>query len=91
METIDEVVRNVFDDKTAEMILESYKDSSSEKLDERLQMFTDTLSKILGVGSIIIQDLILESLYSKFGLELQRKKDYTFAEYILELAIKRHG
>ena len=91
METIDEVIRNVFDDKTAEIILESYKDSSSEKLDERLQMFTDTLSKILGVGSIIIQDLILESLYSKFGLELQRKKDYTFAEYILELAIKRHG
>lgn len=90
METIDEVVRNVFDDRTAEIILESYKDSSSEKMGERIQIFTDTLSKILGVGSIIIQDLILESLYSKFGLELQRKKDYTFAEYILELAIKRH-
>jgi len=91
VETIDEVVRNVFDDKTAHIILKSFKDSSSEKLDERLQIFTDTLSKILGVGSIIIQDLILESLYSKFGLELQRKKDYTFEEYILELAIKRHG
>ena len=91
METIDEVLRNVFDDKTAEIILKSFKDSSSEKLDERLQIFTDTLSNILGVGSIIIQDLILESLHSKFGLELHRKKDYTFAEYTLELAIKRHG
>ena len=85
VETIDEVLRDTLEDEKAEIILKYFKDTSSKKVDEKLQIFTDALPKILGAGSVIIEDLILETLYSKFQLELKRKKDYTFAEYIMEL------
>jgi len=87
METINEVIRNVFEGETAEIILQCLKEKENDpkKIEERVQTFTDALPKILGVGAIIIEDLILETLYSKYGLELVRKKDYTFTYYVNEL------
>ena len=86
IDAVDEVVRNVFKDETAKVILKSLENPSSGTLPERLQIFTDALPKILGVGSVIIEDLILETLHSKLNLEFQWKKDYTFREYVMELA-----
>ena len=85
VETIDEVLRDTLEDEKAEIILKYFKGTSSKKVDEKLQFSADALPKILAAGSVIIEDLILETLYSKFQLELKRKKDYTFAEYIMEL------
>ena len=87
--TIIDVIRNVFKDDTAEVILEYFKDHNSKKLDERLRIFTDDLPKILGTGSVIIEDLILETLYSKFESELKWKKDYRFEKYVIELGNKQ--
>jgi hypothetical protein len=43
------------------------------------------LPKVLGSGSIIIEDLILETLYSKYNLDIVWKKDYRFADYLTNL------
>lgn len=85
MQTIDEVVRNVFDDEIAETIFQRSTRSGSGGVDNTVRAFADSLPKILGTGSVIIEDLILETLYSRLGLELERKKEYGFTEYVVEL------
>jgi len=84
-EAIGEVIRNVFGDETAENILKYFDASSSRNLGERLRIFEDALRRILGVGSTVIEDLILETLHSKFGPQLGPGKGCGFAECIMEL------
>ena len=84
-EGIDEVIRNVFGYETAENILRCLNDSNSRDLDERLQIFADALHRILGAGAPIIEDLILKTLQTKLGVQLDREKDYGFAKCIMEL------
>lgn len=85
-QTIKEIIRNVFeDDEVVESIFQYFQKASSNVMDENAQILTDTLPKILGSGSIIIEDLILETLYSKYNLDLIRRKDYRFADYLTDL------
>lgn len=85
-QTIEEIIRNVFeDDETAETIFQYLNKISTNAPDNDAQIFTDALPKIFGSGSIIIEDLILETLYSKYELDIVWKKDYTFADYVMEL------
>jgi len=84
-ETVDEVIKNVFEDKAAKSILGHFTGSNSEELDGKVKVLTDSLPKILGAGFVIIEDLILETLYLKYGSELKRKKGYGFRNYIMEL------
>lgn len=90
IQTIDEVVRNVFEDEIAETIFGYSIKGGSKKMNEKVQAFADSLPKILGTGSVIIEDLILEALYSRLGFEIKWKKDYRFPDYISELR-KRTG
>lgn len=85
LDAVDEVVRNVFDDETATIILGYLKDNSSKMLDERVRIFSQSLPRILGIGSVIIEDLVLETMYSKLGLEFEPKRDCDFEKYVLEL------
>ena len=85
--TINEVIRDVFEDETAGVILRNLKDMDSQNAEKNVELFSDALSKILGVGSVIIEDLILETLYLKYGLELKQKKNYGFTRLP---AITRH-
>ncbi len=84
-ETVDEVIKNVFEDKAAKSILIYFKESDSQELNEKVRVLTESLPKILGAGSVIIEDLILEALYLKYGMELRRRKGYGFTNYIMEL------
>jgi len=90
METIDEVVRNVFENEIAEIILNCLGKDCSKSLDERVQFFEDSLPKILGTdqGAQIIKDLILETLYSKLGSKFQWKEGYRLQDYVIELREK---
>lgn len=85
MQTIDEVVRNVFEDEIAETIFQYSRERGSEKVDDTIRALADSLPKILGTGSVIIEDLILEALYAKLGFEIKWNKDYRFPDYISEL------
>jgi len=85
LDTVDEVIKNVFDDETAKIILGYLKKNSSRNMDDRVRMFAESLPKLLGVGSVIIEDLILETLYSKMGLESEPRKGCGFWESVAEL------
>jgi hypothetical protein len=85
-QTIKEIIRNVFeDDEVVESIFQYFTKTSTNVINENAQIMTDTLPKILGSGSIIIEDLILETLYSKYNLDIVWKKDYHFADYLTDL------
>ena len=84
-EAVSEVIRNVFGDEMAGNILKYFDNGSSRNLGETLKIFEDALQRILGVGSAITEDLILETLHSKFGLRLDMEKGCEFAECIMEL------
>jgi hypothetical protein len=85
-QTIKEIIRNVFeDDEVVDSLFQYFNKASSNMMDENAQFLTDALPNILGSGSIIIKDLILETLYSKYNLDIVWKKDCSFADYLMEL------
>ncbi|RJS84791.1 hypothetical protein CW706_03115 [Candidatus Bathyarchaeota archaeon] len=86
LETVNEVIRNVFDDEIADMLLSYLDEHNNLSIDERLRLFDEILPKILGSGAVIIEDLILETLNSKIGIRLKgREKD--FVELINDLRL----
>jgi len=88
LETIGDVLRQVFGENSAKIILRNMKKSYSlkwEEIPKRAQVFSDALRNLLGSGGVIIEDLILETLYSKLELKFEWKKGYRFSDYIKEL------
>jgi hypothetical protein len=91
-QTIKQIIRNVFEDeKVVESIFQYFQKASSNVMDENAQILTDVLPKILGSGAVIVEDLILETLYSKYNLDIVWKKDYRFADYLNELRKQTTG
>jgi len=91
LETIGDVFNKVFGENSAKTILRHVKKSSSLKWGEiprRIEAFAGALQENLGQGAFIIEDLILETLYPKLGLEFKWKKGYSFVDYIEELRQK---
>jgi len=86
LETVNEVIRNVFDDEIADMLLSYLNEYNHLSIDERLRLFDETLPKILGSGAVIIEDLILETLYSKIGIKLKRREK-NFVESVNDLRL----
>jgi hypothetical protein len=85
-QTIKDIIRNVFeDDEVVESIFQYFNKTRSNAMEEHAHILTDALPTILGSGSIIIEDLILETLYSKYNLDIVWKKDYRFADYLTDL------
>ncbi|MEM2431655.1 MAG: hypothetical protein QXX94_06855 [Candidatus Bathyarchaeia archaeon] len=87
-EVAEEVMLNIFSRKALDNILRAMREKYFLDLDEMPKhpsIFSEALRRIIGVGSIIIEDLIIENLYIKLGLEFQWKKNYTFSDYINEI------
>ncbi len=92
LKTIEDVLINVFGAKTFEKMVRVMEENFSINWDEiphKSEVFSRALKEMLGVGSIIIEDLIIEILYINFGLELRWKKGFTFSDYINELYLMR--
>jgi len=87
LETMDDVLKQVFGEEPAKVILKHIKKrySLEEEIPERVDVFSDALCKILGSGSVLIENLILKSLYSKLELKFEEKEGYEFSDYIKEL------
>jgi len=89
MNTINEVIREVFNDEVAKILFDNFfKNNSSVPFDQKLRAFEDSLPKILGSGAIIIEDLILETLYSRLGVKFEREEK-SFTDSIMELRLIR--
>ena len=85
LKTIEEVLINIFGKKTFNKILLIMKSNYAlewKEIPKRSKEFSVVLHQILGTGSIIVEDLIIESLYNNLGIELPRKKDSSFSDYI---------
>lgn len=86
--TVEEVMLNIFGKRTLERILRIMREKYSLKIDEvseKPQVFSEALCRIIGGNSIIVEDLIVESLYIKIGLKSRWKRNYRFPDYIMEI------
>jgi hypothetical protein len=89
LKTVRDVFLNVFGEKSFKRMLQVMKESYAldwQDIPERSQVFSSALKDILGHGSIIIEDLIVENLYISFGKELMWKKEFSFSDYITQLS-----
>jgi hypothetical protein len=87
-EAVEEIMLNIFGKRTFERILRIMRDKYSLRIDEisdKPQVFSKALRGIIGKNSVIIEDLIVESLYLRIGLKSRWKKNYRFPDYIIEI------
>jgi hypothetical protein len=85
LETIEEVILNVFEEDTKEILFQFLDGSNPKNIYEKIHFFSRSLPKILSESHVIIEDMILETLYSKYRIEFTLKKDFQFLDYIIDL------
>ena len=89
LKAIQDILLNVFGEKSFKKMLRVMKENYAlewQDIPEKSQTFSSALRDILGHGSIIIEDLIVENLYISFGKELMWKKEFSFSGYITQLS-----
>jgi hypothetical protein len=89
LKTIQGVLLEVFGEKSVRKIRHILKENYSlewQDVPEKSEAFSSALKEILGRGAAIIEDLIVENLYSSLGKELLWRKDYSFSDYISDLS-----
>ncbi|MBS7625269.1 MAG: hypothetical protein QW502_02720 [Candidatus Bathyarchaeia archaeon] len=87
-EVAEEVMLNIFGRKALNGIIRAMREKyllDLSEMPERPYIFSEALRRIIGVGSVIVEDLIIENLHARVGLEFRWKKGYGFTEYINEI------
>jgi hypothetical protein len=88
LKTVRDIFLNVFGEKSFRKMVQAMRENYAldwEDIPEKSHVFSSALKDILGHGSIIIEDLIVENLYTSFGKELMWKKEFSFSDYITQL------
>ena len=88
LRTLDEVLTDVFGKKSVDYIfstMESVYQVQKEDIPDNTHLLSKTLEKTIGTGHLIIEDLLVENLYVKNGLDYENKKGYGFQDYIEDL------
>jgi len=88
VKTIKVVLKEVLGEKAFRKMIRVMRENYSLELDdlpEKTEAFSWVLREILGEGSTIIEDLIVENLYTSLGLVLTWKRDFSLSDYIAEL------
>jgi len=84
VEAVDEGLR-VLGESGKQMVFFYLEKNHSIKRDEiakKPEAFALGLEKIFQAGALVIEKLIVESLYSKLGLKYEKKKNYSFGDYV---------
>lgn len=87
---INNILEDIFGKKARALILQAMEKKYSFKwreLPDKVQVFSDALHEMLGKGSVIIEDLIRETVYAKLNVDFKWKEGYRFSDYINELRI----
>ena len=87
--TIKAVLIEIFKDESMETtfgILKERYGLEVEDIPKRPQVFSQLLLSLFGKGAAIIEDLILEKLYTDLKVDLKWKENYKFGNYIEDLA-----
>lgn len=85
---IDETLNYVFKEAGAEAIynfLEKKCQLHRNEISLRPGVFSKSLKMLLGSAAPVIESMIVENLYLKFGLEFEKKAGYEFVDYLVEL------
>jgi len=85
---IENTLLDIFGKKSLNSILLIMKKNYSlewKDIPNRIEVFAKALHKIIGKGSVIIENLIIEKLYLKLDLTFKWKKGYKSSDYIKEL------
>jgi len=93
LKTIEEVLISIFGQKTFNKMLVIMKRNYAlewSEIPRRSKEFSFALREILGTGSMIIEDLIVENLYNSLGLEIVRKKNLSFSDLISRFMSKNN-
>lgn len=64
-----------------------------EEIPNKPDVLASGLKKIFGAGSKVIEKSIVESLYQKFGIKYEEKKNCSFLHYLdhaMEIIQKKH-
>ncbi len=88
--TVQTVMLDVFGEKTLNKIHSILRENyylEWQDIPEKSEAFSTALKDILGKGAQIIEDLIVENLYSSYGRELQWRKEFSFSDYLLSLSL----
>jgi len=91
LKTINEVLVSIFGTDGARNIWLFLKEKCNLEFDEvpeRIGDFERGLSELVDINSMIIEDLIIDTLYSKFDVKKKRKPNYKFTDYVTELRVK---
>ncbi len=91
LETIGDVLKQVFGEESAKIILQHVEKTDClkwEEIPKSAEIFADALRKVLGAGSVPVENLILKSLYSKLELKFEENEGYGFSDYIKRLRSK---
>jgi hypothetical protein len=84
VEAINEGLK-VLGDSGKQMIFFYLENNYSVKKDEiakKPEAFATGIEKIFHAGALVIERLIVESLYSKLGLRYEERKDFSFGDYV---------
>ncbi len=88
LDTIKTVLIQIFEDESMETTFKIIKERYGLEVNDipkRPQVFSQALLSLFGEGAAIIEDLILEKLYSDFKMDLKWKDSYKFSNYIEDL------
>ncbi len=90
LDTIKAVLIQIFEDESMEATFRVLKERYGlevKDIPKRPQVFSQALLSLFGKGAAIIEDLILEKLYSDFQVDLKWKESYKFSNYIDDLTL----
>ena len=87
-EVIDETLKQVFKEDGAKVIYKFLRNNSKISLkdvSEKPEVFSASLESLMVSAARVIEQLILQKLYARIGLNFEEKKGYKFSDYIREL------
>jgi len=84
MEAVDVSLKSLGESVRQMIFFHLEKSYSIKKHDipKKPEAFAEGLEKIFGVGALVLEKIIVKTLYSKLGLEYEDKKDFVFMDYL---------
>lgn len=90
-QVIDKTLKQVFKQPGTRVIydyLEKSQDLKINEITDKPELFSESMRKLLGSASPVIEDLIIRNLYVQLNAEFEGKDGYEFSCYIKELREK---
>ena len=90
---MNETLKQIFNELGAKVVCEYLRGQchlTNEELAEKPEVVSDGLKKLLNRGAPAVEMVIVESLYSRLALKLEKKQGYEFSDYI-KVVMKKYG